>query len=65
MSFSNILKASSATAVSTDTDTWRGIQNNLTSDSTSDSLSAAQGKALKTLIDGSTISQSDIDAIFV
>lgn len=47
------------------TDTWRGIQNNLTSDSTSDSLSAAQGKALKTLIDGSTISQSDIDAIFV
>ena len=36
----------------TDTNTWRGIQNNLTSDSTSDSLSAAQGKALKTLIDG-------------
>ena len=29
-----------------DTNTWRGIQNNLTSDSTSDSLSAAQGKAL-------------------
>ena len=27
--------------------TWRGIQNNLTSDSTTDSLSAAQGKALK------------------
>lgn len=36
----------------TDTDTWRGIQNNLTSDSTVDSLSAAQGKALKTLVDG-------------
>lgn len=36
----------------TDTNTWRGIQNNLTSDSTSDSLSAAQGKALKGLIDG-------------
>lgn len=36
----------------TDTDTWRGIQNNLTSDSTTDSLSAAQGKALKALIDG-------------
>lgn len=34
------------------TDTWRGIQNNLTSDSTSDSLSAAQGKALKALVDG-------------
>ena len=36
----------------TDTNTWRGIQNNLTSDSTSDSLSAAQGKALKELVDG-------------
>lgn len=36
----------------TDTDTWRGIQNNLTSDSTTDSLSAAQGKALKALVDG-------------
>lgn len=36
----------------TDTNTWRGIQNNLTSDSTTDSLSAAQGKALKTLVDG-------------
>ena len=40
----------------TDTNTWRGIQNNLTSDSTSDSLSAAQGKALKTLIDGKAAS---------
>lgn len=29
-----------------DTDTWRGIQNNLTSTSTTDSLSAAQGKIL-------------------
>ena len=36
----------------TDTDTWRGIQNNLTSDSATDSLSAAQGKTLKTLVDG-------------
>ena len=36
----------------TDTNTWRGIQNNLSSDSTSDSLSAAQGKRLKNLIDG-------------
>nr|DAL66807.1 MAG TPA: hypothetical protein [Bacteriophage sp.] len=35
----------------TDTNTWRGIQNNLTSDSTTDSLSAAQGKALKALVD--------------
>ena len=31
---------------------WRGIQNNLTSDSTTDSLSAAQGKVLKGLVDG-------------
>ena len=35
----------------TDTDSWRPVQNNLTSDSTSDSLSAAQGKALKASID--------------
>ena len=34
------------------TNTWRGIQNNLTSDSTTDSLSAAQGKVLKGLVDG-------------
>lgn len=33
------------------TNTWRGIQNNLTSDSAADSLSAAQGKALKALVD--------------
>lgn len=32
--------------------TWRGIQNNLTSTSTTDSLSAAQGKILKGLVDG-------------
>ena len=31
-----------------DTNTWRGIQNNLSSDSTSDSLSAAMGKVLNT-----------------
>lgn len=35
-----------------DANSWRGIQNNLTSDSTSDSLSAAQGKVLKGLVDG-------------
>ena len=34
------------TSVNTDTNTWRGIQNNLTSSSTSDCLSAAQGKVL-------------------
>lgn len=36
----------------TDTNTWRGIQDNLTSTSTKDSLSANQGKVLKGLIDG-------------
>ena len=41
-----------ANAKFTDTNTWRGIQNNLTSDSTDQSLSAAQGKALKALVDG-------------
>ena len=34
------------------TNTWRGIQNNLTSTSTSDSLSANQGRVLKGLVDG-------------
>lgn len=47
-----IAKSVPADAKFTDTDTWRGIQNNLTSDSTDQSLSAAQGKALKTLVDG-------------
>ena len=36
--------------------TWRGIQDNLTSDSTTDSLSANQGKVLKGLIDGKAAS---------
>ena len=35
----------------TSTNTWRGIQNNLTSTSTQDSLSAYQGKVLKDLVD--------------
>lgn len=34
------------------TNTWRGIQDNLTSSSTSDSLSANQGRILKSLVDG-------------
>ncbi len=34
----------------TDTNTWRGIENNLTSDSTERSLAAAQGKALNVKI---------------
>ena len=45
-------KSVPANAVFTDTNTWRGVQNNLTSDSTDQSLSAAQGKALKALVDG-------------
>lgn len=40
----------------TDTNTWRGIQDNLTSTSTTDSLSANQGKVLKGLIDGKAAS---------
>jgi hypothetical protein len=47
-----IAKSVPADAKFTDTNTWRGIQNNLTSDSTNQSLSAAQGKALKALVDG-------------
>lgn len=49
-------KSVPANAVFTDTNTWRGIQNNLTSDSTTDSLSAAQGKVLKGLVDGKAAS---------
>ena len=41
-----------ANAKFTDTNTWRGIQDNLTSTSTSDSLSANQGRILKNLVDG-------------
>ena len=49
-------KSVPSNAVFTDTNTWRGIQNNLTSDSTTDSLSAAQGKVLKGLVDGTCCS---------
>lgn len=45
-------KSVPANAVFTDTNTWRGVQNNLTSDATDQSLSAAQGKVLKSLVDG-------------
>lgn len=44
-------KSVPSNAVFTDTNTWRGIQDNLTSESTTDSLSAKQGKALKALVD--------------
>lgn len=52
----DVNKTVPADAKFTDTDTWRGIQNNLTSDSTTDSLSAAQGKELKALVDGKAAS---------
>lgn len=45
-------KSVPSNAVFTDTNTWRPVQNNLTSTSTSDALSAYQGKVLKDLIDG-------------
>ena len=51
-----LAKSVPADAKFTDTNTWRGIQNNLTSDSTTDSLSAAQGKVLKSLVDGKAAS---------
>lgn len=48
----NVTNALGYTPPKQDTNTWRPVVNNLTSDSTTDSLSAAQGKALKTLVDG-------------
>lgn len=45
-------KGDGTTGTITTQDTWRGIQNNLTSTSTTDSLAAAQGKILKGLVDG-------------
>ena len=49
-----IAKSVPADAKFTDTNTWRGIQNNLTSTATDQSLSAAQGKALKDALDKKT-----------
>ena len=43
------------------TNTWRGIQDNLTSSSTSDSLSANQGRVLKGLVD-SKANSSDLSS---
>lgn len=48
----NVKDALGYTPPEQDTNTWRPVVNNLTSDSTTDSLSAAQGKTLKTLVDG-------------
>ena len=42
-----------------DNNTWRGIQDNLTSTSTTDSLSANQGRVLKGLVD-SKVNSSDL-----
>ena len=50
-----------ANAKFTDTNTWRPIQDNLTSSSTSDSLSANQGRVLKGLID-SKANSSDLSS---
>lgn len=51
-----LAKSVPSNAVFTDTNTWRGIQDNLTSASTSDSLSANQGRILKSLIDNIPLS---------
>ena len=45
-STSNYLRGDGTWQTPPNTNTWRGIQNNLSSTSTTDSLSAAQGKAL-------------------
>ena len=48
------------------TNTWRGIQNNLTSDSTTDSLSAAQGKALAgrlSTIEGDYLTRTTVQTV--
>lgn len=50
------------TGAETVTNTWRGIQDNLTSTSTTDSLSAKQGKELKTLVDDKVTANSAITA---
>ena len=54
-----------ANAKFTDTNTWRGIQDNLTSTSTSDSLSANQGRILKNLVDGKANSNEVIKSVDV
>ena len=45
--------------------TWRPVVDNLTSDSTTSSLSAKQGKVLKALIDGKSDSDHNHDGIYV
>ena len=52
-------------ASTTWTNTWRGIQDNLTSTSTSDSLSANQGRILKSLVDSKANSNEVIKSVRV
>ena len=52
-------------ASTTWTNTWRGIQDNLTSSSTSDSLSANQGKILKGLVDSKANSNKAANDLFI
>ena len=54
-----------ANAKFTDTNTWRGIQDNLTSTSTYDSLSANQGRILKGLVDSKANSNEVIKSVRV
>lgn len=49
----------------TDTNTWRPVVDNLTSDSTTSSLSAKQGKVLKALIDGKSNLDHNHDGRYV
>lgn len=49
----------------TDTNTWRPVVDNLTSDSTTSSLSAKQGKVLKALIDGKSDSDHNHDGRYL
>lgn len=52
------------TITTQDTNTWRGIQNNLTSTSTTDSLSAAQGKILnETKAVNKTLTNEDLNTV--
>ena len=54
-------KSVPADAKFTDTNTWRGVQDNLTSTATDQSLSANQGRVLKGLVDGKAASSHTHD----
>ena len=54
-------KSVPADAKFTDTNTWRGVQDNLTSTATDQSLSANQGKVLKGRVDGKAASSHTHD----